>query len=108
MHTVERLNISRRQALYPRHAGPWSGGTKNNLLRVLLPGTEDAIARIPQSWNDIAILIEMAVYRCGIDMHIGMVLFNGGNAFGRRHQHQGAHIAAARLLQKIDGGDHGA
>src|SRR5690606_38334424 len=76
-------------------------------LSVLLLRPEDSVTRIAQPRNDVAVFIQVTVDRCRIDVHVRVILLDLGDALGRRHENQGAHIAAAGLLEQVDGGHHG-
>src|SRR5690606_20137861 len=74
---------------------------------VFLTCAKYSVARVAQTRHDIPMLIEMTVDGCRINMDVGMTFFNGADAFGCRHEHQGAHFSATCLLQQIDGRHHG-
>src|SRR5690606_14628086 len=65
---------------------------------VFLTCAKYSVARVAQTRHGIHMIIEMTVDGCRINMDVGVMFFNGGDAFGCRHEHQGAHISATRLL----------
>ncbi|CAI8809840.1 hypothetical protein EMIT0357P_11031 [Pseudomonas marginalis] len=44
----------------------------------------------------------------GVDLHVRVGFLDGGDAFGRGHQHHGTDVPATGFFQQVDGGNHGA
>src|SRR5690606_14096197 len=97
--TAYRRPESRRQVLYLPAVTSQSG--------VLLPGPENAVPRVAQTWNNVAVLVQMAVDGRCIYMDVGVVLFNCRDAIRGCHQHECPHISAAGFFQQINGRNHG-
>ena len=70
-----------------------------------VPRAENLIARIAQAGDDVAVFVQMAVQRGGINRNVRVRFGNGLHAFGRGHQHQGLDVGAALAFQQVDGGD---
>ena len=64
------------------------------------------VARITQTRNDVALLVQMAVDGRRPAAHIGMGFFQRGDALGRGDQHQGADVLGTAALEQIDGRVH--
>lgn len=52
-------------------------------FRILLLGSEDPVARIAQTGDDIGVLVEPLVHRADEDVHVGMVAAHDGDALRR-------------------------
>ena len=69
-----------------------------------LLGAEETVARVAQTGNDIAVLIELFIAGGHIDVHVGMILLHPGDALGRGDQVDQTDVMASALLEERDGG----
>src|SRR5690606_1223183 len=76
-------------------------------LIVFLLGTKNTVTGIAQAGNNITVRIKVAIDGRGKYLDIGMCRLDRVDAFGRRHQNQGANGATTRFLEHVDGGNHG-
>ena len=72
------------------------------LIFICLLGTKDSVARIAQTGNDVAVIVELLIDRADVDIDVGMILLNLGNALGRADQAHEADVFAAAVLQELD------
>src|SRR3989441_5481235 len=79
-----------------------------------LPGAEQAIARVPQPRQDVAVVIELAVERGGEDGDVGVGLEQVTHAVGRGDEAEEADALGAGVLERVygvrrraAGGEHG-
>ena len=80
---------------------PLSSTTEVFLFRLLFR-TENTVARITETRQNIAVLVEAIIHVGAIDIHVGMGLGEGLNSFGSGdHTHELDLLAAEAL--KIDG-----
>ncbi len=49
---------------------------------------KNLIARVAQTWNDVAIFVQMTIQRSGKNRYIGVGIAHDFYAFGCSHQHQ--------------------
>src|SRR5256885_6421654 len=68
-----------------------------------LPGAEQAIARVPQPGQDVAVLVELAVERGGEDGDIGVGLEHAPHALGRGDEAEEADALGAGVLERVYG-----
>src|SRR6267143_5421826 len=79
-----------------------------------LSGTEQAIARVPEPRQDVAVVVELAVERGGEDGDVGVGFEHATHALGRRDEAEEADALGARMLERFYGvrrraasGEHG-
>src|SRR2546430_14214838 len=83
---------------------PYTTLFRSQPRRRALPGAEEAIARIPQSRQDVAAVVELAVERGGEDGDVGVGLEHAAHALGRRDETQEADALGAGVLERAHGG----
>ena len=69
---------------------------------------KDSIARVAQTRDNIAVLVEVVIERAGIDFDIRMVLLEIRNAFGRGNEDHELDVLAAALFHLVDCSGSGA
>src|SRR5438045_1397353 len=69
----------------------------------LVSGSEQAVAEVAQARHDICLVVEALVQRRGIDVDLGMALLEHPHAFRRGHDADHPCVAAARLLDQVQG-----
>ena len=70
-----------------------------------LLGTEDTVAGIAQTGDNVSMLIQLLVDGSDVQIHIGMCLGNSLNAFGTADDVHHDDALAAVLFQEIDSSD---
>ena len=73
-----------------------------------LLGAEDAIAGVAQTGDNIAVLVEMIVERCDVDVHIRMLLLHHGHALGGADDAHELDVLAADFLHELHRGGRAA
>ncbi len=71
-----------------------------------LARAENLVDRIAQAEDDVAVLVQVAVERGGVNRNVGMRVVERLDTLRRGNQHQCLDVFAARSFQKIDGGNH--
>ena len=62
------------------------------------------VARIAQSGNDVAVVVEVAVDACDVDVDVGVFLVEFGDAFRRRYQGDQRNALSALFFYVAHGG----
>ena len=85
-----------------------AGGQKNLFC------AEDAVARVAEAGDDVAVLVEMIVERCDVDVHIRMLLLHHSHALRGADDAHELDVLAADFLHELHrggraaaGGEHG-
>ena len=74
----------------------------------LLLSTEDSVARIAQTGNDVSVFIQSLVHRAGVDAHVRIRVENRLDALGCGDKNQEANILDALAAQILNSGSGGA
>ena len=64
---------------------------------------ENAVARVAEAGDDVAVLVEMIIECAGVDVDVGVLLLNGLDAFGSGDEHHERDVLAAALDHLADG-----
>lgn len=70
-----------------------------------LLGAVEAIARIAQAGDDVAVFIQLFINRCRVNVHIRMMFLDHRDSFRSSDQAHQFHTGTADVLDKIDGRD---
>ena len=98
------MNRGQTPFLRNRHAIGKIWG-RSGFLSSLRP--EHAVAGVAQAGHDVAVIVEVAVDGRRPDVHVGMVLDEALQPFGRGQETHQAQLGDAARLQLIDSGDGG-
>ena len=69
----------------------------------ILFGAEEAIARVAQTRNDVAMLVQVVVHTRDVDVHVRMVFLHPLDAFRRCNQVDQTDVTASALFDEADG-----
>ena len=69
----------------------------------ILFGAEEAVARVAQTRNDIAVLVQVVVHARDVDVHVRMVFLHPLDAFRRCNQVNQTDVTASALFDEADG-----
>src|SRR5690606_7524377 len=82
-----------------------TGGNWKRPGQPYLLGAKDAVTRVAQTGQDVAVLVELAVDGRGVDGHVRVCLLHRGQAFGAGQQADELDRLGVALLEPVDGGD---
>src|SRR5215470_6546874 len=102
------------EAPMPRAPPLISATLPASLVMLLLLGAEEAVARVAQTGHDVAVVVQMAVHRRGVDLNVRMRAVEGGEPFRAGQQAHEADRAWMHRLHttgrrdgRVAGGEHG-
>ena len=72
---------------------------KGSTIRLSSNSTENSVACVTETGNDISVIVELFVKRCGEDIDIGVILLNLCNAFGCGNEAHELDMLTAVLLE---------
>ena len=69
-----------------------------------LDGAVHPVAGVAESWDDVALVVEVIIEGCGVDGDIGVVLVESCDAFGGGDEADHSNICCAGFFEHIDSG----